>query len=397
MRIVLAPQSFKGSLDAPDVARAMARGVRQVFPHADIDLLPVADGGEGTVQALVQASGGRTITTRVMGPLGAAVNATWGLLGPGDTAVVEMAAASGLPLVPRSARDPRRTTTYGTGELILHALDHGVRRLIVGLGGSATNDGGAGMAQALGARLLDAAGEEIARGGAGLVTLERIDTSQLDPRLRLVEVEAAVDVNNPLCGPEGASHVYGPQKGADAATVRELDAALDRYAAVIRRDLGQDVRDVPGAGAAGGMGAGLLAFLDARIDPGVDIVFRALNVEDRIRVASLVLTGEGRMDSQDIYGKAPMAIAATAHRFGVPVIAVVGSTSRDYRVVYDHGLDAVIGIVNRPMSQDRAIHETSGLVTEAAMRAMRIVRVGMHMERTGATAESLHNIQGPMH
>lgn len=379
MRVVLAPQSFKGSLDAPDVARALARGVRQVFPEADLDLLPVADGGEGTVQALVQASGGRTVTTRVMGPLGGAVNATWGLLGDGDTAVVEMAAASGLPLIPRSARDPRRTTTFGTGELIRHALDHGIRRLIVGLGGSATNDGGAGMAQALGVRLLDARGEEIPRGGAALARLDHIDMTGLDPRVRDVQVEAAVDVNNPLCGPEGASHVYGPQKGADGAMARELDAALENYAGVIRRDLGDDVRDVPGAGAAGGMGAGLLAFLHARIAPGVDIVFRALHVEERIRRSSLVLTGEGRMDSQDIYGKAPMAVAAVAHRFGVPVIAVVGSTSRDYRVVFDHGLDAVIGVVNRPMSQDRAISETAGLVAEAAMRAMRIVRVGMRI------------------
>jgi glycerate kinase len=379
VRVVLAPQSFKGSLDAPDVARALARGVRQVFPEADLDLLPVADGGEGTVQALVQASGGRTVTTRVMGPLGGAVNATWGLLGDGDTAVVEMAAASGLPLIPRSARDPRRTTTFGTGELIRHALDHGIRRLIVGLGGSATNDGGAGMAQALGVRLLDAQGEEIPRGGAALARLDHIDMTGLDPRVRDVQVEAAVDVNNPLCGPEGASHVYGPQKGADGAMARELDAALENYAGVIRRDLGDDVRDVPGAGAAGGMGAGLLAFLHARIAPGVDIVFRALHVEERIRRSSLVLTGEGRMDSQDIYGKAPMAVAAVAHRFGVPVIAVVGSTSRDYRVVFDHGLDAVIGVVNRPMSQDRAISETAGLVAEAAMRAMRIVRVGMRI------------------
>lgn len=383
MRIVLAPQSFKGSLGAADVARAMARGVRQVFPEAEIDLLPIADGGEGTVQALVQASGGHTVTTRVMGPLGQTVNASWGLLGLGDAAVVEMSAASGLPLIPRSARDPLRATTYGTGELILHALDHGIQRLIVGLGGSATNDGGAGMAQALGARLLDKDGNQIPVGGAGLEQLDRIDMSQLDPRVRNIDVEAAVDVNNPLCGPEGASHVYGPQKGANAATVEELDTALDHYADIIQRDLGKDVRHVPGAGAAGGMGAGLLAFLDARMEPGVDIVFRALNVEERIGRGSLVLTGEGRMDSQDVYGKAPMAVASLANRLGVPVIAIVGSTSRDYRVVFDHGLDAVIGIVNRPMSQERSIHETAGLVTEAAMRAMRIVRVGMQIRGAG--------------
>lgn len=351
-----------------------------MFPDAELDLLPIADGGEGTVHALVTASGGQTVTTRVMGPLGSVVNATWGLLGTGDTAVVEMAAASGLPLVPRSARDPLRATTYGAGELIRHALDYGIRRLIVGLGGTATNDGGAGMAQALGALLLDVNGDQIPLGGAGLRALSSIDVSRLDPRLADVRVEAAVDVNNPLCGPEGASFVYGPQKGADAATIRVLDDALAHYAAIIRRDVGKDVLNVPGSGAAGGAGAGLIAFLDAQIEPGVAIVFRALDVEERIAHAALVLTGEGRMDSQDIYGKAPMAVASLSHRLGVPVIAIVGSTSRDYRVVFDHGLDAVIGAVNRPMSQDRAIHETAGLVTEAAMRAMRMIRVGMTIE-----------------
>jgi glycerate kinase len=377
MNFVVAPQGFKGSLEAPEVARAIGRGIRQVFPDAEIDLAPVADGGEGTVHALVHASGGRTVTTRVMGPLGEAVNATWGLLGAGECAVIEMAAASGLPLIGRNARDPRVTTTYGTGELIRHALDHGVSRLIIGIGGSATNDGGAGMIEALGARFLDEDGAEIPRGGAGLARLQRVDLSNLDARLTGVSVEAAVDVNNVLCGPEGASHVYGPQKGADSETVRELDEALGNYADVIERDLGKDVRNVPGSGAAGGMGAGLLAFLNARMEPGVDIVFRALKLEERIRVADLVFTGEGKMDSQDIYGKAPMAVVGLAERHGVPSIAIVGGTSKDYKVVFDHGLDAVIGTVNRPMTQERAFHESSGLITEAAMRAMRMVRVGM--------------------
>lgn len=379
LRIVIAPQAFKGSMDAPDVTQAIARGVKRVFPEAELILLPIADGGEGTVRALVDASGGRTVTTRVMGPLGQPVNATWGLLGDEETGVIEMAAASGLPLIARHERNPLLATTYGTGELVCHALDHGVNRLIVGLGGSATNDGGAGMARALGVRFLDSDGRELPLGGAALAELNRIDVSGLDSRLRYVEVEAACDVTNPLCGPEGASHVYGPQKGADAEMVRVLDQSLARYAEVILRDLGKDVRGLAGAGAAGGLGAGLIAFLNARLEPGVDIVFRAIHLAEALEGANLVFTGEGRMDSQDVYGKAPLALAELAEGLGVPSIAVVGSTARGYQVVFDHGLDAVIGTVNRPMSLDRAINETGKLIAEAAMRAARLVRVGMRI------------------
>jgi glycerate kinase len=384
LRIVVAPQAFKGSLDAPEVARAIGKGVRQVFPDADLLLLPVADGGEGTVRALVEASGGRTVTTRVAGPLERPVNATWGLLGEGETAVIEMAAASGLPLIQRHERDPMRATTVGTGELIRHALDHGARKFLIGIGGSATNDGGSGMAQALGVRLLDAAGRDVPYGAEALRHLDRIDISGLDPRLQGAEVEVACDVTNPLCGHEGASAVYGPQKGADQAMVRELDEILDRYARIILRDVGKDVCNVAGAGAAGGLGAGLMAFLDARLEAGVDIVFRALDLDGKLQGANLVITGEGRMDSQDIYGKAPMAVAEHADRLGIPSIAIVGSTGRDYRVVFDHGLDAVIGTVNRPMTLDRAVAESARLVTEAAMRAMRLVRVGMTMTSSAA-------------
>jgi glycerate kinase len=379
MKIVIAPQAFKGSLEAPEVARAIARGVAQIFPEAERVVLPVADGGEGTVRAMVEACHGRTVTTSVRDPLERPVQATWGLIENDSVAVIEMAAASGLPLIPRRQRDPNHTTSYGTGQLIAAALDHGVQKAIIGIGGSATNDGGAGMAQSLGARLLDDAGRDLPPGGAALSRLARIDVSGLDPRLRHLEVEVACDVNNPLVGPTGASHVYGPQKGADADTVQRLDAALENFARVVKRDLGKDVRDVPGAGAAGGLGAGLLAFLDARLLPGVDIVFRALGLETHLAGADLVFTGEGRMDGQDAYGKGPMAVAQLAKRHGVPSIAVVGSTGRDYRVVYDNGLDGLIGIVNRPMPLDRAIAESKGLVTEAAMRACRIVRVGMQM------------------
>lgn len=384
MKIVVAPQSFKGSLDATEVANCIARGVRQVFPNAEITLLPVADGGEGTVRALVQASNGRVMSSRVMGPLERPVNANWGMLGDGSTGVVEMAAASGLPLIRRDERNPMRTTTYGTGELIRHALDHGVRRLIIGIGGSATNDGGTGMARALGVRFLDAEGHELPLGGGALRRLARIDVSDLDPRIYGVEVEVASDVNNPLCGPNGATAVYGPQKGADHQMVHDLDRGMRRYGDLLRDDLGKYVAETPGAGAAGGLGAGLMAFLDARMQPGVDIIFKALKLDQHLERADLVFTGEGRMDRQDLYGKAPLAVAQRAHRLGVPCIAVVGSTGRDYHIVYDHGIDAVIGTTNRPMPLERAVAESSRLITEAAMRACRMVQVGLRMsERRG--------------
>lgn len=381
MKIVIAPQAFKGSLHATDVAVAIARGIRQVFPAAQLVLTPIADGGEGTVDALVRSTGGVFHEDRVMGPLGQPVNARWGVLGNGRSAVIEMAAASGLPLIPRDERNPLLTTTYGTGELVKCALDHGVTDMVIGIGGSATNDGGVGMAQALGVHFLDGEGRELPRGGASLAKLARIDMSGLDPRLRDVAVEVASDVNNPLCGPNGAASVYGPQKGATPEMVTELDAALARYAEVLRRDLGIDIKDMPGAGAAGGLGAGLVAFLHAALRPGVEIVFRALGIEQLLDGADLVITGEGRMDGQDIFGKAPVALAQRARRLGIPTIAIVGSTGRDYRVVYNHGIDAVIGTVNRPMAFDRALAESSRLVTEAAMRAGRMMRVGMKVGR----------------
>jgi glycerate kinase len=382
MNIVIAPQAFKGSLDAADVANAIARGVRQVFPNARLTLMPIADGGEGTVRALVTASHGRTIASRVTGPLGRPVTATWGILGDGRTGVIEMASASGLPLIRREERNPLHTTTLGTGELIRHTLDAGVRRLIVGIGGSATNDGGAGMATALGVRFLDREGRDLPNGGAALGHLDRIDATHLDARVVGLDVEVACDVNNPLTGPTGATHIYGPQKGATPEMIEILDSALARYAQILRRDLGVDVSEVPGAGAAGGLGAGLIAFLNAQLRAGVDLIFGAMDVDSVLHGADLVITGEGRVDRQDIYGKAPMGIAQRASSRGIPCIAVAGSTGRDYHVVYEHGLDAVIGTVNRPMPLDRAIAESGRLISEAAMRACRLVRVGMRMRQT---------------
>lgn len=344
-------------------------------------LLPVADGGEGTVRALVRARGGRLVTSRVRGPLGEPVNALWGLIGDGAEAVIEMAEASGLTLIRRDERNPLRTSTVGTGELIREALNAGARNILIGVGGSATNDGGMGMAEALGVRFLDASGDPLPPSGSTLDQIDRIDTTGMDPRIQNVEVVAAVDVTNPLCGPEGASAVYGPQKGATGEMVRRLDEGLAHYAAVIRRDLGVEVAELPGAGAAGGLAAGLVAFLGAQLRPGVEVIFRAIDIEARLRGAAFVITGEGRMDRQDIYGKAPLAVAKHARNLGIPTIAIVGSTGRDYRIVFDYGIDAVIGIVNRPMPLDRALTESSRLLTEAAMRACRLIRVGMRVER----------------
>jgi len=381
VKIVIAPQAFKGSLTAPEATEAIARGVRQVFGRADLVLLPVADGGEGTVRALVRARGGTLVTARVQGPLGEPVNALWGLIGNGAEAVIEMAEASGITLIRRDERNPLRTSTLGTGELIRDALNAGVRKILIGVGGSATNDGGMGMAVALGVRFLDSSGTPLKPSGAALERIDRIDITGMDARIRDVEVVAAVDVTNPLCGPEGASAVYGPQKGATADMVRRLDEGLAHYAAVIRSDLGVDVADISGAGAAGGLAAGLVAFLGAQLRPGVEVVFRAIDIETRLRGAAFVITGEGRMDRQDIYGKAPLAVAKHARNLGIPTIAIVGSTGRDYRIVFDHGIDAVIGIVNRPMPLDRALSESHRLLTEAAMRACRMIRVGMRVER----------------
>ncbi|MFZ5828106.1 MAG: glycerate kinase [Bacillota bacterium] len=376
MKIVIAPDSFKGSMTAAEVAEAMARGVRRVWPDAALELVPMADGGEGTVQALVDATGGRLITATVRGPLGGPVEATFGLMGDGETAVIEMAQASGLPLVEKEERNPLITSTYGTGELIRHALDAGARRLIIGIGGSATNDGGAGMAQALGARLLDESGQELRPGGAELARLAKIDVSGLDPRLKGFAITVACDVDNPLTGPRGASAVFGPQKGATPAMVAQLDSALARWAEVIRQDLGHDVEQVEGAGAAGGLGAGLMAFLGATLRRGVEIVVDAVKLTDRLAGAHLCLTGEGGTDFQTVRGKTPMGVARAAKAHGVPVICISGGLGREYQQVYDVGIDAAVSIVPGPIDLGEAIARGAELVEDGTERALRLVAVG---------------------
>jgi glycerate kinase len=376
LKIVIAPQGFKGNLTALQVAQAIERGIKRVVPHAITTIKPMADGGEGTVQALVDATGGEIMTKEVTDPLGGRVIAHWGRLSDKVTGVIEMAAASGLPLVPPEKRNPLLTTTYGTGELILAALENGCRKLIIGIGGSATNDGGAGMAQALGAQLLDANGKPIPFGGAALANLARIDVSTLDPRLAECEVLLASDVINPLCGAQGASAVYGPQKGATPEMVVQLDNALAHYADIIQRDLGVDVRDMPGAGAAGGLGAGLIAFLKAKMMPGIDIVIQATNLVAELKDADLVFTGEGRIDSQTARGKVPTGVAKKAKEFGLPVIALAGEIADDYQIVYQHGIDAVLGIAPGPISLSQSMAEAERLIADAAERAMRLFQCG---------------------
>jgi glycerate kinase len=380
MRILIAPQSLKGSLTAAEAGRAIAQGVQKVYPAAEIEIIPVADGGEGTVQALVDATGGKIVQKTVTGPLGEPVLAFFGLLGDGRTAAIEMAASAGLPLVPPERRDPRITTTCGVGELILAALDYGSRHFIIGIGGSATNDGGAGMAQALGAALLAKDGTELTWGGAALATLAHISTATLDPRLQECTVEVACDVTNPLCGPTGASAVYGPQKGATPEMVLELDRALAHYAEIIEQDLEVSVRDIPGAGAAGGLGAGLMAFLHATLRPGAQIILEAVHLEESMRKADLVITAEGQLDSQTAYGKSVGAVAGLAKHYGLPVLALAGSLGDHYQVVYELGVDAVTVLPSGPMTLPYAMENAASLASDAAERACRLLQVGAFMK-----------------
>ncbi|MGD9497598.1 MAG: glycerate kinase [Armatimonadota bacterium] len=355
MKIVIAPDSFKGCLTALEVCAAAAAGNGRISGEFEIVQVPMADGGEGTVQSLVDATGGRLLTVLVTGPLGEPVNATYGLLGDGETAVIEMAAASGLPLVPAHLRDPKLTTTYGTGELIRAALDQGCRKLIVGIGGSATTDAGAGMAQALGVRLLDADGAPIGPGGAALGRLAAIEMAGADPRLREAEIRVACDVDNPLYGERGAAQVYGPQKGASPEDVELLDRNLRHFADIVQRDLGLDVRDLPGAGAAGGLGAGLVAFCGATLEPGVEIVIDAVRLPQRMRGADLALTGEGAIDSQTACGKTPAGVASVAQQQGVPVMAVGGAVALEATSLHQRGFNALACILNAPMTLAQAM------------------------------------------
>jgi glycerate kinase len=370
MKVVVAPNAFKGSLTAPQAASAMALGVLDVFPKAEVVEVPVADGGDGTVESLVSALRGEYATADVEGPLGDPVLATFGLTA-GGMGVIELASASGLTLISADRRDPRKASTYGFGQLLQAVRGAGAGKLIAGIGGSATNDGGAGMAQALGYRLLDGAGHDLPRGGAALSRLDRIDATGFDRGWLAVSVEVACDVTNPLNGPQGASAVYGPQKGADGAAVRELDDALAWLAAVIERDLGKSVADVPGAGAAGGAGAGLLAFLDAQLVPGAPLIVTASGFDEKIKGADLVITGEGRVDSQTAYGKAPGEVAKRAQGARIPVLLIAGSKAPGWEVLSDLGVTSVVTLDEEGDNLQQLMGDAGEMLRRATARACR--------------------------
>ena len=357
------------------MAQAIAKGIKRVVADVETIMVPMADGGEGTVEALTYGSHGQIIATEVTGPLGDKIIAKWGILGDRVSAVVEMAAASGITLVPAERLNPLVATTYGTGELIRAALHAGCRKLIIGIGGSATNDGGAGMAQALGVRLLDERGKELPWGGAALARLNRIDISGLDRRLAECEVITASDVTNPLCGEQGASRVYGPQKGATEKMCQQLDKALTNYAEVIKRDLGINVMDIPGAGAAGGLGAGLIAFLGAKLISGIEIVSEVVGLADYLKEASLVFTGEGRIDTQTLFGKAVAGVAAKARAFNIPVVVIAGEVTGDYKELYQHGIDAALSTAPGPISLRKSMANAEKLIADAAERALRLILI----------------------
>lgn len=379
MKIVIAPDSYKESLSALEVATAIEQGFREIWPDADYVKIPVADGGEGTVEAMVAATAGRLVHVDVTGPLGSSVQAFYGLSGDARSAFIEMAAASGLALVPVGSRDPLKTTSRGTGELIRHALDAGVKHIVIGIGGSATNDGGAGMVQALGARLLDAQNNDIAHGGAGLEALARIDISQLDARLAACRIEVACDVTNRLTGKEGASAVFGPQKGATPEVVARLDRALTHYAQLISRDLDVNVLELAGGGAAGGMGAALYAFCGAQLRSGIEIVTDALHLDAWVADADLVVTGEGRIDSQTIHGKVPVGVANVAKRYNKPVIGIAGSLTPDVGIVHDHGIDAVFSVIYTICTLEDALKNAKENVRMTARNVAATLNAGLQL------------------
>ncbi|MCF6136068.1 glycerate kinase [Thermoactinomyces vulgaris] len=384
MKIVIAPDSFKESMSAMEAACAIEKGFQKVMPDAEYVKVPMADGGEGTVRSMVDATGGEIRKETVTGPLGTEVEAFYGITGDRKMAVIEMAAASGIHLVPKEKRNPLVTTTKGTGELIRAALDQGVKRIVIGIGGSATNDGGAGMAQALGAKLLDKDGNPLGFGGGELSKLDSIDLSQLDPRLKEVHIEVACDVDHPLTGERGASAVFGPQKGATPEMVAILDANLARYAQVVKETLGIDVDPIPGAGAAGGLGAGLVAFLGASLKRGVDVVAEAVQLDKHMVQASLVITGEGKIDGQTIHGKTPVGVAKRAKKYGIPVIGIAGMLGENCDAVYRHGIDALFSIVPGTVSLETALLNGEKYTEQLAGNLARLIRLKQMVDGTGA-------------
>ena len=373
IKILIAPDKFKGSMTAIEAANSIALGIKKVNPGAKLVKLPLSDGGEGLVDVMVNAAGGTVIETMVTGPLGNPVKAKWGLIEDKMKAVIEMSAASGLNLVSESKRNPSITSTYGTGELIKAAMDHGCNEIIVGIGGSATNDGGAGMARALGVKFNDFNKEPLAEGGSELIKLESLDLKEIDPRLERTKILVASDVDNPLIGPRGASIVYGPQKGASAEMAKNLDRALENYASVIKREIGINVDQLPGAGAAGGLGAGLIAFLGAELQPGIELVLDALNFDRHLEGCFLLVTGEGRLDGQSLHGKSPIGAARRAKKRNVPVLALAGSISGSRESFHREGITACFAIADGPLSLEESVARGPELLSKKAAEVMRLI------------------------
>jgi len=384
MKIVIAPDSFKENLTSLEVASEIETGLKRVWPDAVYVKVPMADGGEGTVQSLVDATGGQIVKAEVSGPLGDKVMASYGLLGDGKTAVIEMAEASGLPLVPKDKRNPLITTTYGTGELIGDAIKRGVTEIILGIGGSATNDAGAGLAQALGVRFLNFGGAPIRDliAGGDLDSVQAVDMSSVHPGLAGIHISVACDVTNPLCGEKGASRVYGPQKGATPEMVELLDKNLAHFAHVIKRSIGADVAERPGAGAGGGIGAGLMAFTNATLKRGIELVVAATKLEDHMQGAHLAITGEGRVDFQTAFGKTPSGVAAAARKHGVPVVAIGGGLADDASGVFAHGIDGLESATPNAMALEVAIKKSRQYLQDAAERVARLIIIGQRITKS---------------
>ena len=389
MKILIAPDSFKGCLSAAEAAQALSTGVKRVFKDAVCLLAPIADGGEGTVDALVLASSGKFMHTLVCDPLGREVNAKWGILGNSRTAVIEMAAASGLPLLLENGKDERNpllASTYGTGQLVKAALDCGIHKIIMGIGGSATNDGGSGLASALGVRFLDKNGQELPQGGGNLAELDYIDSSNLDPRLQDLELLVACDVDNPLCGAKGAAAVYGPQKGANPEMVAHLDKSLALYAQKCTAHTSKNVADLAGAGAAGGLGAGLMFFSQAKLISGAELVLDTINLPALMQEVSFVITGEGATNFQTVYGKAPIAVAKLAKAVAkkakrpIPVICISGALGENFEAVYEHGIDALMAAIAEPMNLEACLLGAKDSLASAAERACRLLKAGMALQ-----------------
>ena len=366
VNILIAIDSFKGSLTSAEAGEAAAAGIRRAIPDAETEVVPLADGGEGTVDALVQATGGELIRTRVTGPLGEPVDAAYGILGDGITAVIEIAEACGLLLISETKRNPLKATSYGVGELILDAASRGARSLIVGLGGSATNDAGVGMLQALGCRFLDEMGEEVPRGGAALGAIRSIEVSGLPPAIKHLDIQVACDVNNPLYGEQGAAYIYGPQKGATPEMVKELDGGLRNFAEVVKAELGTDIQEIPGAGAAGGLGAAFVGFLNAELRSGIELILDTIGLEEKVQQADYVITGEGRMDAQSSMGKAAMGVAGLAQKHGKPVIALAGSVSEEAAELNQLGVTAYFSVLKEVIPLEEA------MAPDTARRNLRI-------------------------